>query len=201
MASYNLADLFESVVDAVPDRTALVAGKVRLSFAQLEARANRLAHHFLGAGLGTGDHIGIYAWNRAEWIEAMWACFKIRAVPININYRYVADELRYIADNADLKAIVFEQGLAPVLSAVAGELPRLRHGIRIADDQAADDTIAGLPDDLVLVDYETALTAAPEHRDFPPRSGDDLYILYTGGTTGMPKGTMWRHEDIFFAAL
>ncbi len=194
MASFNLADLFESVVDVVPDRTALVAGPVRLTFAELDRRANRLAHHLLDAGIGHGDHVGIHSFNRAEWVEGMWACFKIRAVPININYRYVEEELRYIADNADLKALIFERRFGPLVDAIAGELPQLQHYIVLEDDSHADYRVPA-------VHYEDALARGDDQRGFGERSSDDLYMLYTGGTTGMPKGTMWRHEDIFYAAL
>lgn len=195
MASYNLADLFESVVDTVPDRTALVAGTARLSFAELDARANRLAHHLAGAGIGHGDPVGLYAYNRAEWVEAMWACFKIRAVPININYRYVEDELFYIADNADLKAIIFERDFTPLLVNLQSRLPKLQHYVVIEDGSSHNAS------PLAAEEYEAALSTESDQRDFAARSSDDLYMLYTGGTTGMPKGTLWRHEDIFFAAL
>jgi fatty-acyl-CoA synthase len=180
---FNLADLFEVVVDAYPDRLALVAGDVRLTYAQLDARANRLAHHLLAEGVGPGDHVGIYSWNRAEWIEAMLAGFKLRAVPINVNYRYVEHELRYLFDNADLVALVHESDFSPLVESARTSVPALRHTLVIGDE------------------YEHALAAQSPARDFPPRSPDDLYILYTGGTTGMPKGVMWRSEDIFFGAM
>ena len=196
---FNLADLFEVVADACPERLALVAGDVRLTYAELEQRANRLAHHLLAAGVSAGDHIGIYAWNRAEWIESMLAAYKARAVPININYRYVEDELRYIFDNADLVALVFERSFTPKVAAVLPDLPRLRHLVVLEDgggDGSDRDTSA-----IGAVPYESALAKASPDRDFDTRSPDDLYILYTGGTTGMPKGVMWRSEDIFFGAM
>ncbi len=180
---YNLADLFELVVDAVPDREALVAGEVRLSFHELDERANRLAHVLAEAGIGPGDSVAIYAMNRAEWVEAWWAIFKIRAVPININYRYVGEELRYILDNSDSKAIIYEADFAPLLNELAPDLPKVGFTLEM-----------GVP-------YEEALAAASPERDFGPRSADDIYMLYTGGTTGMPKGVMWRQEDIFFAGM
>ena len=179
--AFNLADIFERAVDLMPDRTALVCGDRRLTFAQLEERSNRLAHHLAGLGIGHGDHLGIYAPNCTEWVEGMLACFKIRAVPININFRYVEDELRYIFDNADLVGVLYDPQYAERLDAIAGALPRLRHRIAIGDE------------------YDAALAAAAPDRDFGARSGDDVYMLYTGGTTGMPKGVMWRQEDVFFA--
>lgn len=195
MPTYSLADLFESVVDVVPDRLALVAGDKRYSFAELDARANRLASHLAGAGVVRGDHIGIYSGNRAEWVEAMWACFKLSAVPININFRYLEDELRYIVDNADLKGMIFEQRYAPLVASVAPSAPLCTQYL-VIDDGSAPPVAA-----IVAKPYEEALAAASPARNFAPRSDDDIYMLYTGGTTGVPKGTIWRHEDLFFAAL
>jgi acyl-CoA synthetase (AMP-forming)/AMP-acid ligase II len=191
---FNLADLFELVADKVPDRVALVAGDRRLTYAELDERANRFGHALLDRGLEAGQWVGIHAYNRAEWIEAFLGCCKARLVPININYRYVADELRYVFDNADLMALVYEAEFGPRIAAVIDDLPRLTTLLRLAD-------VTGTSDELGAVDYEAALAAASPERAFGPRSGDDLYVLYTGGTTGMPKGVMWRSEDIFFAAL
>ena len=193
--TFNLADLFEVVADACPERLALVAGEVRLTYDELDRRANRLAHHLLDHGVGPGDHVGIYAWNRAEWIEAMLGAYKARAVPINVNYRYVEDELRYIFDNADLAALVFERSFTPRVEAALADVPRLRHLVVIDDQSEGETTTIG------AVPYEDALAGASPERGFGPRSPDDLYILYTGGTTGMPKGVMWRSEDIFFGAM
>jgi 3-oxocholest-4-en-26-oate---CoA ligase len=135
--AFNLADIFERAVDLMPERVALVCGDRRLTFAELEERSNRLAHHLAGLGLGHGDHLGIYAPNCTEWVEGMLACFKIRAVPININFRYVEDELRYIFDNADLVGVLYDTQYADRLDAVAGDLPRLRHRIAIGDEYDA----------------------------------------------------------------
>jgi 3-oxocholest-4-en-26-oate---CoA ligase len=189
---FNLADLFEIVADAVPARPALVAGNRRLTYAQLDERANRFAHHLLDHGVEPGDKFAIYSWDRAEWVEAMLGTYKARAVPINVNYRYVADEARYILDNSDAVSVVFERAFAPVVNAISADLPKLRHAVVLEDgnDVATD-----------AVPYEDALATASPERDFAPRSPDDLYLLYTGGTTGVPKGVMWRSEDIFFAAL
>jgi acyl-CoA synthetase (AMP-forming)/AMP-acid ligase II len=191
---FNLADLFEAVADTVPDRLALVAGDRRLTYVELDARANACAHVLLDGGAVTGQHVGIHAHNRAEWVEIMLGCFKARLVPINVNYRYVVDELRYLFDNADLVSLCFESQFGPRVEPVLPELEQLRHLVRIADGTDHADAITA-------ADYETALTGASSARDFGPRSPDDRYILYTGGTTGMPKGVIWRHEDIFFAAM
>ena len=191
--SFNLADLFEIVVDAIPDRTALIAGDARLTYRQLDERANRVAHHLLDAGIEPGDFVGIHAWNRAEWVETMIGCYKARAVPININYRYVEAELRYLYENSGMVAVVVERAFAPPTTALRAEFPALRHVV-VLEDGSREPT----PD---MTRYEDALAAASPERDFGPRSPDDLYGLYTGGTTGMPKCVLWRAEDIFFAAL
>ncbi|MGH2662320.1 MAG: acyl-CoA synthetase [Actinomycetota bacterium] len=188
---YNLGDLFESVADAVPDREALVCGDRRLTYAALEERANRLAHHLLDAGIGPGDHVGLYMHNGTEYVEAMLACAKIRATSINVNYRYVEDELRYLFDNADLVAVVHGRSLASRLQ--GSRTPDLRHLVMV-EDGSDDDSPGSVP-------FEDALAAASPERGFPARSGDDLFVIYTGGTTGMPKGVMWRQEDLFFTAL
>jgi acyl-CoA synthetase (AMP-forming)/AMP-acid ligase II len=189
---FNLADLFEIVVDTVPSRLALVAGDQRRTYEQLDERANRLGHHLVDQGVMPDDKVAIYAWNRAEWIEAMLGAYKARAVPINVNYRYVADEGRHILENSDSVAVVHERAFAPVLDSIRADLPKLRHFVVLED--GSDEPTDSVP-------YEDALAAASPERDFGPRSADDLYFLYTGGTTGVPKGVMWRAEDIFFAAL
>ncbi len=191
---FNLADLFELVADKVPDRLALIAGDHRLTYAELDARASRCAHHLIDAGIEPGSWVGIHSYNRAEWLEAMLGCFKARCVPINVNYRYVAEELRYLFDNADLAALFYEAEFGPVVEHIRDDLPKLRHFVRLDDG-------TGITDSIGAVDYEEALASASPVRDFAPRSPDDLYVLYTGGTTGMPKGVMWRQESIFFAAM
>ncbi|HET9728397.1 MAG TPA: acyl-CoA synthetase [Acidimicrobiia bacterium] len=193
---FNLADLFEIVADAVPERMAVIAGDRRLTFRDLDERANRVAHYLRDVGVAPGQHVGVYAYNRAEWLEIFWGCFKARVVPINVNYRYVVDELRYLFDNADLVALFFEAEFGPHVASVLPGVPKLQHLVQV-DDGTGTNTA-----DLPSVDYEAALASAATDRDgLGPRSADDLYILYTGGTTGMPKGVMWRSEDIFFAAM
>jgi acyl-CoA synthetase (AMP-forming)/AMP-acid ligase II len=193
---FNLADLFEASVDAFGEREYLVAEGKRRTYSEMEERANRLAHHLAANGVGPGDHVGIYAYNSVEWVEALWAAFKIRAVWININYRYVEDELAYLFSNADLVSLVYAREMAPRVAAVSRQLPKLRHSLVVDDGSDVDDSVVA---SIGSLDYEAALAGSSPERDFAPRSADDLYILYTGGTTGMPKGVVWRHEDVFFA--
>ncbi|HYI60459.1 MAG TPA: acyl-CoA synthetase [Acidimicrobiales bacterium] len=204
--AFNIADLFERTVDAVGDRTALIVGDDRLTFAQVEERANRLAHHLAAQGVGPGDHVGIHGQNSTEWMVAMMAAFKLRAVPVNINFRYVADELAYLYANADLVALVHDVAYAPRVAAVAPEVPHLRHFVAVpgppdaeSEAAAADPEVRAALADLGSVPVADALAAGSPDRDFGPRSPDDHYVLYTGGTTGMPKGVVWRHEDVFYA--
>ena len=193
--TFNLADLFESVVDVVPQRRGLSTPARDLTFAELDEQANRLATHLADHGVGADDHVALLLRNGTEYLEATFAAFKIRAVPVNVNYRYVERELAYLFDNSDAVAVVVDREFAPRVDAVRAACPKLRHIVVI--DDGSDSAV---PDS--SVDYETALAGAsparPAGRD---RRDDDLYIAYTGGTTGLPKGVMWRHDDLFFAAL
>ena len=192
----NLADIFEVVADAVPDREALVVGfgDVRLSYAELDRRANRLAHHLAASGIGPGDHVAAYLYNGNEFVETMLAAFKLRAAVVNVNYRYVAAELDYLLRDSDAKAIVYDARFTPTLAEVTGaaEGPPLL-GRRLAVGPGP--TVPG------STRYEEALAGASPVRPEVGRSGDDRYLLYTGGTTGMPKGVLWRHADILAAGL
>jgi fatty-acyl-CoA synthase len=194
LRTFNLADLFEVTAGAVPERLALVAGDNRLTYAELDERASRFGRHLLDAGIEAGEHVAVLSWNRAEWMEAMIGAFKARAVPINLNYRYTAEELAQVLVDSGAAAIVAERSFLPHLDQVRDQLPRLRHTVVVEDGSDAVPPAAASS-------YEAALAAADPHADFGPRSGDDRYVLYTGGTTGAPKGVVWRAEDIFFAAL
>ncbi|WP_406418827.1 acyl-CoA synthetase [Streptomyces sp. NBC_01614] len=201
---YNIADLFESVVDAVPGREALVhidhpgtGLERRLTYAQLDAAANRIAHHLIDSGIRPGEHLGLHLYNGIEYLQTVLGCLKARIVPVNVNYRYVEEELVYLYRDADLVALVFE---AEFTDRVAAALPRvdgLRHLVRVGSVAPGD---AGAPV-VPAVAFADAEAAGSPERGFPARSGDDQFIIYTGGTTGMPKGVMWRQEDLFFSGL
>lgn len=185
----NLADLFEALADAIPDRLAAVAGDRRLTYRQLDERANRLANALAARGIGPGDHVGMYLYNGAEFLEAVLASFKLRAVPINVNYRYVEDELSFLLKNADCKALLFSHDLAQRVAAVRDGLPLLSTVVSVGGVSPG------------AVEYEELVAGGSPERRFGPRSGKDLYIIYTGGTTGMPRGVMWQHEDVIYAGL
>jgi acyl-CoA synthetase (AMP-forming)/AMP-acid ligase II len=179
---FNIADLLECVADAVPTREAVVCGGDRRTYADLDERATRLAHSLRDAGVGVGDHVGLYLRNSVAHVETMLACYKARAVPINVNYRYVAEELRYICDDGDLVALFHDADTAAHVDAVRSPMLKLI-------------VVAGSPD------YERLVESGSADRDLGPRSPDDRYVLYTGGTTGRPKGVVWRQEDMFFGGL
>ncbi|MFE6738203.1 acyl-CoA synthetase [Streptomyces tubercidicus] len=200
---YNLADLFESIVDTVPDREALVyvdhpgtGAERRLTYAELDRAANRLAHHLADHGIGPDRHVGLHLYNGIEYLQAVYACLKIRAVPVNVNYRYVEEELAYLYRDADLAALVFDAEFTARVAAALPQAPGLRHLVRVGTppDGAPEPRIAPV----ALADAEA--TGSPA-RGFGPRSADDRIVIYTGGTTGLPKGVMWRHEDIFFSGM
>jgi acyl-CoA synthetase (AMP-forming)/AMP-acid ligase II len=191
---FNIADLFESVADVVPGRVAVVCGDRRLTFAELDERSTRVANALRAQGVRPGDHIGLYLYNGTEFLELMLAAFKIRAVPININYRYVEEELAFLLSNANVVAVAYENELAPRVAAVRDGIGSLRTCIEVGGGRKA-------PNGSGVLAYDALLASASAERRFDRRSGGDIYIIYTGGTTGMPRGVMWRHEDVFFAGL
>ncbi|MFT6286340.1 MAG: acyl-CoA synthetase (AMP-forming)/AMP-acid ligase II [Alcanivorax sp.] len=192
---FNIADMFEMVADKVPGREALVCGESRANYGELEQRANQLAHFLLSCGVGPADHVGLYLYNCNEYLEAMLACFKIRAVPVNVNYRYVEEELLYLFDNADMVACIHNREFIPHIAQVQQSVPGLKTFVYVDDEELADPAAIG------AIEYESALQQQSANRDFGDRADDDLFILYTGGTTGMPKGVMWPHKNVFYAAM
>ena len=204
---FNLGRVFETVAAAIPEREAIVWGERRLSYGELRERSRRLASYLHDRGLGARrerhglaghesgqDHLGLYLHNGNEYIERMIGSYLARVASCNVNYRYVEEELQYLLTDSGARAIVYHAAFAPVLARVLPSLPELTVLLQVADD-SGHDLLPG------AVDYEAALaSASPE---LPPveLTADDLYILYTGGTTGMPKGVLWRQHDIFRAAM
>ncbi len=203
----NLGLIHEAIAAAIPEREALVFRDRRFSWRQLTDRTRRLADLLRGHGLGCRiersalenwesgqDHIGLYLHNGNEYLEGMLGAFKARTAPINVNYRYVDEELIYLLDNADTRALIFHACFAPTLARIRDRLPKVKLWLQVADDSPE----ALLPGAL---DYEESLAAAAPSPPSTNMSPADLYIVYTGGTTGMPKGVLWRQEDIFRSAL
>ncbi len=189
MGTWNYADIFEVIAEQAPDREAVVHRDVRRTWGDFEARANGLARHLLDAGLPHQAAVAQYLYNGPEYLESMFAAFKAAYVPVNTNYRYTADELRYLWDNADAGAVVFHGSFADTIDSIRADLPGIKAWLWV------DDGSGPCPD--WATDYEVAASIEAE-RVVPPwgRSGDDLNMLYTGGTTGMPKGVMWRQDDL-----
>ena len=192
---FTIGDLVEHTVDRVPQRNALIQGDRVLTYAELEYRANRLAHHLVAVGVQPGDKVALYSRNTIEAVEAMLAIFKIRAVMVNINFRYVAAELQYLLENSDAVAVIHERRYSVTLAEALPSAPKVRHCLVVEDGTAVPDPET--PAGVVVGHYDDALAAQPPERDFSERSDDDLYMLYTGGTTGSPKGVVWRQEDVF----
>ncbi len=203
MPSWNLADLFEQTAGAVPDRIAARWPGGQRSYGDLAARSRAV-----GAGISSsdlpgraarpGEHVAILAWNRIEWLEAMLGCFAARLAPINVNYRYVDTEVRYLLDNSDAVSIVVEPEFLDMVRRLRPSLPLLGRVIVLGDDHDGPVTTA-LDADAGEVAWSSVLAADGDA--LGPRTPDDPYVLYTGGTTGMPKGVMWRSEDIWLGAI
>jgi 3-oxocholest-4-en-26-oate---CoA ligase len=180
---FNFAEFWEAAADRCGERTAVVCGERRLTYADLEERANRLANWMAGQGIGPGQHVGVYLENSTEYLEAALAAYKLRAVPINVNYRYVEAELQHLFVDADLVGVVCQPDFTARVEAIWDDCPELTWCLTTNDS------------------YESTLAASSPQRRAVERSGDDAYVLYTGGTTGLPKGVVWRQEDAFFACI
>jgi acyl-CoA synthetase (AMP-forming)/AMP-acid ligase II len=190
----NIADLAEHAIDTVPDRVALISGDQQLTYAELEEKANRLAHYLIDRGVKKDDKVGLYCRNRIEIVIAMLGIVKAGAILVNVNFRYVEGELRYLFENSDMVALVHERQYSDRVANVLPETPDVKTILVIEDgtkEPAGDFQRYG------GVEFYSALEQGAPERDFGPRSADDIYLLYTGGTTGFPKGVMWRHEDIY----
>jgi acyl-CoA synthetase (AMP-forming)/AMP-acid ligase II len=197
--AFNIADLFEHAVDNFPERVAVVCDDDELTYGQLEDQANRLASHLADHGVRAGDHVGMCTRNRPQAIVTMLAVYKLRAALINVNYRYTANEIRYVLENADVVALVHERIYSDRVAEALGLDGPAEGSSRpervIAKHTVVVDDESDLP--FTGVAYQEALASGRPERDFEERSNDDLYILYTGGTTGQPKGVIWRHEDVW----
>ena len=204
---FNLAQVFRAVAGANPDRPCVVWGERRLTYGQIDERTDRLARALGSRGIGRRstreglggheshqDHLGLLLYNGNEYIEGMLGAIKAGAASFNVNYRYVAEELRYLLNDAGARGLVYHAQFAPTLAEILDDLPRLDVLIQVADS-SGNGLLPG------AVDYEAALAAADPTLDVGERSSDDVYILYTGGTTGMPKGVLWRSHDIFVSAM
>ncbi len=174
-------DVWEAITDVMPENDAVIQGERRYSWAQYDDRSARLASAFAAAGLGVGSKVGLFLYNSPEYLEAQYAAFKIRASPINVNYHYLDDELWYLLDNAECEAVVFHSSLGERIEHVRDRLPHLKLLVEVADGESSA-TRAESYDDLL---------AGHAPHDRIERSEDDIYMLYTGGTTGMPKGVMY----------
>ena len=206
-ATFDLSTVFRTVAETIPDDKVLIWRDLRLTYGQMDARIDGIAHYLVSRGLGCHterselaghqsgqDHVGLYMRNGNQYLEAMVAGYRARVAPFNVNYRYVEEELLYLLGDAGAKALVYAAEFAPHVQSIRGRLPDLQVLIQVADDSGNE----LLPD---AVDYEEVVRTPAPAGGMPTPSGEDLYILYTGGTTGMPKGVLWRQHDIFMSAM
>ena len=204
---FNFSDIHEAIARAIPDREALVFRDRRLTHAQLAERSRRLANYLLSRGLRVSrergelqghesgqDHLALYLYNGNEYVEGMLGAFKSRVASFNVNYRYVEEELLYLLENSQARAMIYHSAFAEQVVSIRERLPQLEVLIQVEDD-------SGHPLLPGAVEYEAALASVTDELPAIEPSADDLYILYTGGTTGMPKGVLWRSADIFVAAM
>ena len=187
---FNIADCLDAVAEINAESEALVQGERSLSWREVERRAANVAAWMKQQGASHGGKVAVYTYNHPAYMEACYAAMKVAMVPVNVNYRYREEELRYLLDNSDAEVVVVHTDFAPILARIVGELPKIRAVLLVGDEEG--DT-AGLPK---VARYEDVADGSFEPAAVP-RSGDDLLFLYTGGTTGMPKGVMWRQADLY----
>jgi len=197
----------DAIAAAIGDREFIIQSDRRYTYAQIAERSKRLAAYLHSRGLGCHterselpghevgqDLLGIYAYNGPEYPEAMLGAWRARVAPFNVNYRYVKNELQYLLADSGATALIYHAAFAQRVGEVLPDLPRLRVLIQIADD-SGNDLVHG------AVDYESIVASGPAQLPPVEPSPDDLYVLYTGGTTGMPKGVLWRQHDIFMTSF
>ena len=195
MSGWNFADVWETIADTLPDAPALVHGDRRLSWSELDHRADGVARALIAAGTAHQDKVAQYLYNANEYVESVFACFKAGLVPVNTNYRYTEDELAYLWDNSDTVAVMFHGAFADRVASVRDRVPNVRLWLWV-DDGSGPCPAWATPYEAAAVERTAAANGA--HAVAPwGRSGDDIYMLYTGGTTGMPKGVMWRQHDLY----
>ena len=179
----TIPDVVEQMADSIPHKTAVQTMNTVMSYVELDKRTNRVADYLLSVGVGRGDHVAVHAYNCIEWVEVFLGSMKIGAVPINVNYKYLHDELFHIYENSSSVVAVVGPEFVDALDEIRPKLPLLREVLVIGED------------------YESALATASDARPDVERSEGDHYIIYTGGTTGLPKGVVWRQEDVVRGAL
>jgi fatty-acyl-CoA synthase len=192
VSAWTFADVWEAIAARQPDHPALIQGDRVVTWGQFDARADALAAHLVAHGITADAKVAAYLYNGPEYLETYYAAFKAGVAPINTNYRYGGDELTYLFDNADAQTVVFHAGFAETLAPLRSKLPSVKRWIAVAEPGHA------VPD--WADDYDQIVAEPPGHRPFKApwgRSPDNLVLLYTGGTTGMPKGVMWRQDDLF----
>ncbi len=191
MPGWNFADVWETVAQQIPDADAQVQGERRLTWSEFDRRANGVAQALLDAGVEEQDKVAQYLYNGPEYLESMFATFKAGLAPVNTNYRYLDDELVYLWDNGDVVAVVFHGSFTERIEGIRSRLPGVKVWLWVDDDEGPCPTWA--------TPYEAAASAGTSTSVSGPwgRDGDHLLLLYTGGTTGMPKGVMWRQDDLF----
>jgi 3-oxocholest-4-en-26-oate---CoA ligase len=189
MTNWNFADAWDAVADALPDAPAQMHADRVDTWRDFDRRANAFARELRDAGLRRNSKVAILAYNGPEWLEALYACFKVSMVPVNINYRYGPDEVSYICDNADAEVVVFHASFTPLLEKIRDRLPLVKRWYVVSDGEGEPDWARN---------YEDVVSTGADRPD-AQRSGDDVHMLYTGGTTGMPKGVVYRQDDLFMA--
>ncbi|HEX4864287.1 MAG TPA: AMP-binding protein, partial [Acidimicrobiales bacterium] len=190
-SNWNFADVWEVVADVHPERPAISQGHRQITWREFDARADGVAAALINVGLGRQAKVAQYLYNSPEYLESVFAAFKAGTVPVNTNYRYTEDELVYLWDNADVEAVVFHGSFAERADRVRRRLPGVRAWFWV------DDGEGDLPDWAIPYEEAAADRSSGAHvRADWGRTGDDLILIFTGGTTGMPKGVMWRQDDL-----